>query len=330
VRWTTLVTVGAFGLVTACGGEEGDGGGNDPLPVGGAGASGAGVGSAIGGVGGAAGSTVVIGGAGTPTLPATGGAGGSGGSGGAVAGGTGGSGGAGGAGGSGGSAGGGGSGGPMLEGNFSFFVASVDAMIRLSGSEMGFGGDLGGLAGADEICQTIASEQGAGHKTWRAFLSATAGGAGGGPVHAIDRIGEGPWYDRLGRLIAMNRQGLLQDRPDGDEAAVEKLPNEEGVSLNQNGDDDHDILTGSDEQGQLNSDFGDTCNDWTSSVGSTGRPQCGHAWPSTRSGTNWIESHRAPGCAPCVALIQTGAGMGTDCVGGAGGYGGIYCFATTP
>jgi hypothetical protein len=219
---------------------------------------------------------------------------------------------------------------PRLEGNFSFFVTSVQAMIKLSGSDMGFGGDLGGLAGADEICQTIAAEQGAGHKTWRAFLSATAGSAAGGPVHAIERIGEGPWYDRLGRLVAMNRQGLLQTRPDGDPAVVDNLPNEEGVALNQNDDDDHDTLTGSDAQGQLNSDFGDTCNDWTSAEGATGRPQIGHAWPAG-SGMNWIESHQAPGCAPCVSLVQTGrAPRGSVCVGGGGGYGGIYCFATTP
>ncbi len=56
---------------------------------------------------------------------------------------------------------------------------------------------------------------GAGHKTWRAFLSTVSG-----PVHAIDRVGTGPFYDRLGRLIANDRAGLLQQRPAGDETGA--------------------------------------------------------------------------------------------------------------
>ena len=69
---------------------------------------------------------------------------------------------------------------------FSFFVTSLEAMQLLSGSVDGFGGDLGGLAGADEICQTIAATVDGGHKTWRAFLSATSG-PDGLPVHASER-----------------------------------------------------------------------------------------------------------------------------------------------
>jgi hypothetical protein len=217
-----------------------------------------------------------------------------------------------------------------LEGNFSFFVTSLVAMRRLSGSQDGFGGDLGGLAGADEICQMIAAGEGAGNKTWRAFLSATTGGANGGPVHAIDRIGEGPWYDRRGRLFAMNKAGLLMDRPDGDDMVAANLPDEKGEPLMQNDADDHDVLTGSNRQGRLNEmDQGSTCDDWTSAIGSTGRPMCGHAWPA-RSGMNWMQAHNCPGCAPGVNLVQSGGGMGTDTVGGGGGYGAIYCFALQP
>src|SRR5438552_3445036 len=82
---------------------------------------------------------------------------------------------------------------------------SPGAMQKLSGNAMGFGGDLtfgkaDGLSGADEICRQIAetSMPGAGGKGWRAFLSATAGGPGGAAVHAKDRLGDGPWYDRRG------------------------------------------------------------------------------------------------------------------------------------
>ena len=47
------------------------------------------------------------------------------------------------------------------------------------------------------------------------------------------------------------------------------------------------------------------------------------------SGTSWMSAHSSPGCAPSVALVQTGPGSGTG-IGNGGGYGGIYCFAMTP
>ena len=71
--------------------------------------------------------------------------------------------------------------------------------------------------------------------------------------------------------------------------------------------------------------------DWTSAVGpgSEKRTIAGHSWPSSKS-PGWIQAHTVPGCAAGVELRQTGSGRGTDHVGGAGGYGGIYCFALTP
>src|SRR6185312_7270007 len=129
---------------------------------------------------------------------------------------------------------------------------------------------------------------GAGAKSWRAFLSVTKG-PDGKPVHAIDRIGNGPWYDRLGRLLAESRDDLLHVRPQGgDPAIVDDFPNEDGVP-NHAPDgvtqvDNHDVLTGTNDQGQLfNSDWKYTCHDWTSSTGSDGTPRVGHSWP--RSGT---------------------------------------------
>ena len=76
-----------------------------------------------------------------------------------------------------------------------FFVTSAGS---------GKGADLGGLAGADKICQTLAASAGAGNRTWRAYLSTT--GAGG--VNARDRIGNGPWYNAKGELIARNVEDL--------------------------------------------------------------------------------------------------------------------------
>jgi hypothetical protein len=212
---------------------------------------------------------------------------------------------------------------------FSFFVTSLDTMRAQSGSEDGFGGNLGGLGGADAICQTAADNVGFGAKTWRAFLSVTDGGDGS-PVHAIDRVGEGPWYDRNGRLIAENVVGLLNPRPDGDPQTVDDLPDEFGVPLSSLGD-AHDILTASNMDGQLeNSDPVSTCQDWTSAVGpgSQMSVRCGHSWPAM-SGQHWIRAHPVGGCAPGVNLVQSGPPM-DDTVGAGGGYGGIYCFALEP
>ena len=219
---------------------------------------------------------------------------------------------------------------------FSFFVTSLEIMRELSGSEDGFGGDLGGLAGADDICQQAATAVGFGGKTWRAFLSATDGGDGQ-PVHASERIGEGPWYDRNGLLIAENIQGLLGDRPDGDPATVNDLPNEFGEGLEAMGD-THDVMTGTNAMGQLDStDPANTCNDWTSTTvtpvgggrSGGGGLRLGHAWPAERSGTNWMAVHSASSCGAGVNLVQNGAGDGSS-VGAGGGWGAIYCFALSP
>ena len=83
-------------------------------------------------------------------------------------------------------------------------------------------------------------------------------GPNGTPVNAIDRIGEGPWYDRRGLLVSMNRQGLLAGpRPVGDAKITSDLPNERGEP-NHMGVDNHDTLTGSNKQGQYSGTMGST------------------------------------------------------------------------
>jgi hypothetical protein len=222
--------------------------------------------------------------------------------------------------------------------NFSFFVTSLPAMRRVSGSQNGFGGDLRfgeatGLAGADKICRTIAETAlpGSGAKTWRAFLSASTGAPGGGPVHAIDRVGEGPWYDRMGRLFAMNKAGLIAGpRPMGSPQVVNDFPNEDGIP-NKQGTDNHDTLTGSNRMGRYAGTDAATCKDWTSSVPTDGRPQIGHSWPRSMSnlsfGGQWIADHTAPGCGAGVNTSTSMGGSFGRTVGASGGYGGIYCFA---
>ncbi len=236
--------------------------------------------------------------------------------------------------------------------HFSFFVTSLSALRVLSGSQMGFGGDLrygetgpgAGLRGADKLCAAIAerSMPGASAKQWRAYLSAIDDGAGH-PVNAIDRIGNGPWYDRLGRTFALAKSDLLADRPlTADVAIKNDFPNEDGVP-NHRPDptqaqvDNHDTLTGSNAQGTLYSNTA-TCNSWTGNTGTEGKPRVGHSWP--RSGgtmpggvnpANWSSSLDESGCAPGVNLIEQGPPMpSSNTVGSGGGYGGFYCFALVP
>jgi len=227
-------------------------------------------------------------------------------------------------GGTGGAGAGGGGGTSKLE-KFSFFVTSVDAMTTLA-PPTGFGGDLSfgetgpgaGLRGADKICTKVAEMgmTGAGAKTWHAFLSTST-------VNAKDRIGTGPWYDARGFLVASNLTQLLMERPgDADVQIKNDLPNELGIP-NKMGN-NHAMLTGTDANGMLYtsataSAADSTCNDWTSKE-PAGAPRCGHAWPRSGSGLNWISSLNVDGCAPCLET-------GTKCVGDTGGYGGIYCFA---
>jgi hypothetical protein len=222
---------------------------------------------------------------------------------------------------------------------FSFFATSAAALRKLSGNQDGFGGDLRfgkttGLEGADEICRSIAETSMPGNgKTWRAFLSVTKG-PDGTPVNAIDRVGDGPWYDRRGRLLTMNKAGLLKTRPEGaDPIIANDLPNEDGVP-NHNPDgtgeiDNHNFLTGSTTAGVLNGmNLADTCQDWTSAEAKGGKPRCGVTWPRVQF-LNWIYALNEGGCAP--GATPPGAEQGkAGTVGALGGYGGFYCFALTP
>lgn len=141
--------------------------------------------------------------------------------------------------------------------NMGFFVTAAG-----SGAP---GGDLGGLEGADERCQNAATAAGAGTRIWRAYLSVE------GPpvVNARARIGEGPWRNARGELVAMDVDSLHTD------GIVPSLMfDENGMGL----DDEipgagHDILTGSNEDGTVRE--GRTCADWSSSQRAD-RAQVGH------------------------------------------------------
>jgi hypothetical protein len=319
---------GGAGGSTATGGK-----GGSPSNTGGSGAGTGGSGSSATGGSGSGGTGSGSGGAGA----GSGGKGGSG-SGGSGQGGT--SGGD--AGGPSGDAGTGGTAGSTPPGErFSFFTASMAAMLKLAKDPKGFGGDLrygqaDGLTGADKICTDIAemAVPGSGAKGWRAFLSAEKGPQGT-PVNAIDRVGEGPWYDRKGRLIAMTKADLLFDRPRGaDPAIINDLPNENGLPNShpvpgQPEDDNHHFLTGSTAKGTL--DATNTCLSWTTQETTpTTRPRTGFSFVAGGR-RHWINGQVEGGCGAGVAVEENGAAdPSMHFVGSGGGYGGIYCFALKP
>jgi hypothetical protein len=188
--------------------------------------------------------------------------------------------------------------------DMSFFVTSVNP---------GKGGDLGGLAGADAHCASLAGAAGAGGKTWRAYLSADAMG-GQAAVNARDRIGNGPWKNAKGVIVAVDLAELH-----GPNNAISKQNglDEKGNTVNGRGDSPnrHDILTGSNAEGMLVA--GMTCQAWTSSssdhkgfVGHHDRIGLRDDAPSK----SWNASHPSRGC-------------GADDLPKSGGAGLFYCFA---
>ena len=179
----------------------------------------------------------------------------------------------------------------------------------------GKGADLGGLAGADQYCQTLAAAVGAGKRTWRAYLSTTANN-GGKVVNARDRIGKGPWYNAKGELIAKN----IDDLHTSPNMTKQTILTEKGAVVNGRGDTPnmHDILTGTDAQGKAYAGTSDTtCSNWTSSADG-GSAQVGH---SDRQGLrddvaakSWNATHPSRGCSMPQLRASGGAGM-------------FYCFA---
>jgi hypothetical protein len=145
----------------------------------------------------------------------------------------------------------------------SFFITSAGS---------GDGANLGGLAGADKTCQTLAAAAGAGAKTWRAYLSATAA-AGQPAVNARDRIGKGPWFNAKGVQVASSVADLHSD---ANKLSKENSLTEKGTVVSGRGDTPnmHDILTGSNADGTVSTNAENTCGNWTSN--GAGSARVGH------------------------------------------------------
>jgi hypothetical protein len=173
----------------------------------------------------------------------------------------------------------------------------------------GFGGNLGGVRGADAHCAQLAGAAGAAQRTWRAYLSAPATNEQPA-VHARERIGRGPWFNAKGVLIAAG-VAELHDGPN--ELDSTQTLTEKGTTVAPGR---HDILTGSNPDGTLVNDrAGDTtCGGWTSL--DAGRAMLGH---HNRSGggerpTSWNSAHLSRGCSQAALRASLGDGL-------------IYCFA---
>ena len=193
------------------------------------------------------------------------------------------------------------------------FTANENMSYFITSAGPGNGADLGGLEGADQHCQALAEEAGSENLTWRAYLSAHATD-NAEVVNARDRIGEGPWYNSKGVLVARNIEELHgKDANLNKEASLD----EKGEPVNGRGDSPnmHDILTGSQLDGTLFSGEDDTtCQNWTSHE--DGSARVGHH-DRTGGGQNpssWNSAHGSRGCSQ--ANLQ-----------GTGGNGLFYCFA---
>lgn len=192
------------------------------------------------------------------------------------------------------------------QGEMSFFVTS-------GGS--GDGANLGGIEGADRHCQQLADAAGAGSKTWRAYLSTQGAGA----VNARDRIGDGPWVNAKGEVIAADLAALHGENNLTKATAL----TETGEVVNGRGDSPnmHDILTGSQPDGTAFAEGEDrTCGNWTKN--GQGAAMVGHSdrigLNDTAAAKSWNSSHpsRGPDGGCSQADLQSTGGNGL-----------FYCFA---
>jgi hypothetical protein len=192
----------------------------------------------------------------------------------------------------------------------SFFVTSTP---------IGKGADLGGLAGADQHCQQLAQAAGAGARTWHAYMSTQA--ANGQPaINARDRIGNGPWQNAKGIVVAKNLDDLHSTN---NNFTKQTDLSEKGELINGRGDtpNRHDALTGSQMDGRAYPAGDDkTCHNWTSST--QGSAQLGHidraGLTDTVESKSWNSAHpsRGPdgGCSQADLRSTGGDGL-------------FYCFA---
>jgi hypothetical protein len=183
--------------------------------------------------------------------------------------------------------------------NMTFFVTSAGP---------GKGADLGGLEGADSLCQKLAQGAGAGSKTWHAYLSSNTNlAAPDKTVNARDRIGKGPWQNFKGVVIATSVEDLHSDK---NKISAETGLTERGTRLPTFGysPNYHDMMTGSQPDGKaFPGNMNLSCNNYTSSE--FGKVEVGHVdrtgLTDTAQAHSWNSSHQSRDCSQ-AGLISTG------------------------
>ena len=189
----------------------------------------------------------------------------------------------------------------------SFFVTSVGLD----------GGNLGGLAGADAHCQSLAAAVGRGSAIWHAYMSTQGPGA----VNARDRIGNGPWYNQKGQKVGDSVAQIHGDTVEFGRMGVamgkQFSLTEKGGVVNGIGDtpNTHDMLTGSMPDGRAYPAGADkTCSNWTSNASGVGSAQLGHSDKQGAGNGSWNSAHPSRGCSAPNLVSTGGAGL-------------FYCFA---
>ena len=220
---------------------------------------------------------------------------------------------------------------------------TVPAVTFFVSSQKSTTGNLGGLRGADGICQNLAASIGAGSKTWRAYLSVERDPDNNNqPTHARNRIGNGPWVNVQGAIIAQNLNELHSRAGDAALFLDERGQRINGQWTGSPSPIQHDILTGSNADGTVAA--GLTCADW-STDSSAVAAQVGHSDGMLMAGftcSDWTSSAasfvgqvgHSDGMGPNQSTTGTLASWNSahanqDCSNTAprGGAGRIYCFA---
>jgi hypothetical protein len=184
-----------------------------------------------------------------------------------------------------------------------------DMTFFITSEGPGNGGDLGGIEGADAHCQALAEAAGAGGKTWVAYLGTELDGGRG--VDARSRIGDGPWHNAAGELIAEDIDQLHL----GPNIVRSTALDEDGNRVLGRGDETnrHDILTGAMVDGTafFPDDDDHTCNNWTSS--GDGSAMVGHFDRQGGGNTSWNAAHQSRSCSQADLRATGGDGL-------------LYCF----
>jgi hypothetical protein len=204
----------------------------------------------------------------------------------------------------------------LLAGPVDVLAQKSETTFFITSAGSGKGADLGGIAGADQHCQHLAQAAGISGTAWHAYLSTQGAGA----VNARDRIGQGPWQNAKGVVVAKNVAELHGQNNITKQTAL----TEKGDVVNGRGDTPtmHDILTGSQPDGTAFPAGEDrTCGNWTKS--GEGAAMVGH---SDRQGLrdddaskSWNSSHPSRG---------PDGGCSQNDLKSTGGNGLFYCFAT--